>query len=169
MECLHCGKKLGVLRQLKSNEFCSVAHRKAYAKKQNDDALDFLMKSKPALRPPVQSAPVTESSPPQPVEPKQLLVLAQFVPEGVAPAIASGRPMRTGQPVEPRRTDILPAGAHPVKPRLLHAVRVSLAPLPHAEGALAKRAQRGAAGASPDARRPAGYRFAAVPPAGRFA
>ena len=132
MECLHCGKKLGVLRKLKSNEFCSVAHRKAYAKKQNDDALDFLMKSKPALRPPVQSAPVTESSPPQPVEPKQLLVLAQFVPEGVAPAIASGRPMRTGQPVEPRRTDILPAGAHPVKPRLLHAVRVSLAPLPHA-------------------------------------
>src|SRR5205823_3711816 len=129
MECLFCGKKLGVLRKLQKDEFCSAAHRKAYAQKQNDDALDFLMKSKPVLRSPAQPAPVTESSPAPPVEPKPLLVLAQFVPEGVAPGIASGLPMRTGQPVEPRRTDILPAGAHPAKPRLLHAVRVSLAPL----------------------------------------
>jgi hypothetical protein len=47
MDCLLCGKKLNVLRQLHGEEFCSAAHRKAYQKKQNDSAIDYLIQSKP--------------------------------------------------------------------------------------------------------------------------
>ncbi|HXI39979.1 MAG TPA: hypothetical protein VNH83_08370 [Bryobacteraceae bacterium] len=130
MECLHCGKKLGVVRKLQKDEFCSAAHRKAYAKKQNDDALDFLMKSKPVLRRPVQ--PIVERSAPPPVEPRPLLVPAQFVAEQVAPGHASTVSMRDAQPLEPARAAILPACAHPAGPRLLHSPHVSAASLAHA-------------------------------------
>jgi hypothetical protein len=132
MECLHCGKKLGVLRKLQKNgEFCSAAHRKAYAKKQNDDALDFLMTSKPRLRPPVPPVSGVESSTPQAVEAKPLLVPAQFVAEHVAPWFASALPQRDAQPVEQMRAAVLPAGAHPAGPRLLRSNRASAAILSH--------------------------------------
>src|SRR6266851_2378776 len=133
MKCLHCGKKLGVLRKLQKNdEFCSAAHCKAYAKKQNDDALDFLLKSKPVLRPPVQHAVDAETPAPSPVAPKPLLVRAQFVPEPVAPGIVSALPMRNAQPVEHAQAAVLPAGAHAAEPRLLRSHRNSSAILAHA-------------------------------------
>jgi hypothetical protein len=132
MKCLHCGKKLGVLRKLQKNdEFCSAAHRKAYAKKQNDEALDFLLKSKPRLRPPVQTVSGGESSAPPAVEPKPLLVLAQFVAERVAPGFASALPIRSLQPVEQRCATVLPAGAHAAGPRLLRSHRASPAIIAH--------------------------------------
>ncbi len=129
MECLYCGKKLGVLRKLQSDEFCSAAHRKAYAKKQDDDALDFLLKSKPVLRPPVQPEP--ESLRPAPVEPKPLLVPAAFVPEPVAPQAVSALTIRNAQPVEPKRAAVLPAGAYPAAPRLLRAHRAPAGTIAH--------------------------------------
>jgi len=126
MKCLHCGKKLGVLRKLQKNdEFCSTAHRKAYAKKQNDDALDFLLKSKPVLRPPLQPVADAERPAPAPVEPKPLLVRAQFLPEPVAPWLVSAMPIRNAQPVEQRSAAILPAGALAAGPRLLRSQRTS--------------------------------------------
>lgn len=127
MECLFCAKKLGVLRKLKSNEFCSVAHRKAYAKKQNDEALDFLMKSRPRLRPSTKPVSALGSSAPAAVEPKPQLVLAQFVAELVAPGLVSARPIRNTQPVEQVRAAILPAGAHAAGPRLIRSHCASLA------------------------------------------
>src|SRR5437867_10920845 len=125
MKCLHCGKKLGVLHKLKNNEFCSVAHRKAYAKKQNDDALDFLLKSKPILRPPVQPIADTDRSEPPAVQPEPVPALAQFVAEQVAPEIASALPIRNAQTVEHARAAVLPGGAHVEGPRLLRSHRAS--------------------------------------------
>ena len=133
MKCLHCGKKLGVLRKLQKNdEFCSTAHRKAYAKKQNDDALDFLLKSKPILRPPVQPVAHAERPAPAPVEPKPLLVRAQFLPEPVAPGLVNAMPMRNAQPVEQRRAVLLPSGARAAGPQLLRSQRSFTAILAHA-------------------------------------
>src|SRR5258708_2809176 len=71
MDCLLCGKKLNVLRQLHGEEFCSAAHRKAYVKKQNDSAVDYLIqskpryagKSRPAVEPFFNPAPVPEAEP----------------------------------------------------------------------------------------------------------
>src|SRR5579859_178940 len=133
MECLHCGKKLGVVRKLQKDEFCSAAHRKAYAKKQDDDALDFLMKSKPVLRPPVQ--PAATSAAPPPVEPKPILVVAQFVAVQVAPVLVSALPIRKAQPLETARAAILPARAHPAGPRLLRSPHASAASLTYASPA----------------------------------
>ena len=133
MKCLHCGKKLGVLRKLQKNdEFCSTAHRKAYAKKQNDDALDFLLKSKPILRPPVQPVADAKSSAPAPVEPKPLVVRAQFVAEPVAPGLVSAMPIRNAQPLEQRHAALLPSGARAAGPRLLRSRRTSAVILAHA-------------------------------------
>src|SRR5882672_1461808 len=131
MECLHCGKKLGVLRKLQKNgEFCSAAHRKAYAKKQNDDALDFLMTSKPRLRPPVPPVTDVELPAPPAVQPEPVPVLAQFVAEHVAPGFASALPRRDAQPVEQMRITALPAVAV-AGPRLLRSHRASAAILAH--------------------------------------
>src|SRR5689334_23690073 len=135
MECLFCGRKLGVLRKLQSDQFCSAAHRKAYAKKQDDDALDFLLKSKPVLRPAAQPAPVAESAAPSPVEPKPLLVPAAFVPESVAPQAASAQPVLSAQPVEPKRAAVLPAGSHPAAAHPLCAPRAQVATIAHTAAA----------------------------------
>jgi hypothetical protein len=130
MKCLHCGKKLGVLHKLQKNdEFCCTAHRKTYAKKQNDDALDFLLKSKPILRPRVQPVADAKSSVPAPVEPRPLLVRAQFVAEHVTPGFVSALPIRNAQPVEQRSAALLPAGARAAGPRLLRSRRASPAML----------------------------------------
>jgi len=51
MECFHCGKNIGRLRKFLDQEYCSDAHREAHRKKQNDLALDFLLKTKPHFAP----------------------------------------------------------------------------------------------------------------------
>lgn len=43
MQCLHCGKKLSLLRKLSDGRFCSEAHREEYERLQNDLALARLM------------------------------------------------------------------------------------------------------------------------------
>src|SRR5690349_12585315 len=108
MVCLHCGQKIGVLRKLQDDEFCSAAHRKAYKKKLEDLAVDFLMQSKPRARPQVAGPPAT---PPAPAEPKPILVLAEFLPEGVAARRMDLKPLRNAEPTRcPAQTE-LPADA----------------------------------------------------------
>jgi len=64
MECAYCGKKIGMLRSLQHAEFCSAAHQKAYLKKQEALALDFLMQNKPHHTHEVPQAPPVEPAPP---------------------------------------------------------------------------------------------------------
>jgi hypothetical protein len=114
MDCLYCGKKISVLRKLKNDEFCSVAHRKAYLKKQNDDALDFLIKSKPRVTPKRPAEPKA-AKPPVP-EPQPILVCADFLPEPVAPGVARTSAIRNAKPVCVPSRAILPAIRWPAEP-----------------------------------------------------
>ena len=70
MECAYCGKKIGVLRKLKHAEFCSVAHQKAYMKKQEALALDFLMENKKRPTHKVSQVPPVETALAVPEPPK---------------------------------------------------------------------------------------------------
>ncbi|HLN02380.1 MAG TPA: hypothetical protein VK335_24045 [Bryobacteraceae bacterium] len=106
MECVHCGKKLSALRKLQDEEFCSAAHRKAYKKKQEELAVDFLRQSKPRRAKPAPIPP-----PAAPVEPQPILVLADFQQERVGPWFENGTPRRDAQPVSIARHVIVPAGA----------------------------------------------------------
>ena len=92
MVCLHCGNKIGVLRKLQDEEFCSAAHRKAYKKKQEDLAVDFLLQSKPRSRaePPAKTA--------QRAEPQPILVLAAFIRESVTARSLALTPLRNAEP-----------------------------------------------------------------------
>src|ERR1700686_1022549 len=97
MECLHCGKKLNVLRQLHGQEFCSAAHRKAYLKKQDDLAVDFLIQSKPRYTreslPPPDSVPAPDSAPE--AEADIIPLRANFVAGHIAPARSASTPLFT--------------------------------------------------------------------------
>ena len=106
MDCLHCGKRISVLRKLKNDEFCSTAHRKAYKKKLEDLAIDFLLQSKPRSRAKPPAPP-----PPAPAEPKPILVLAEFIQESVAAGSLVPVPSRNAEPVPYPLQAGLPAGA----------------------------------------------------------
>src|SRR5579863_3502702 len=103
MDCLHCGKRISVLRKLKNDEFCSTAHRKAYKKKQEDLAIDFLLQSRPRSR--------AKPPAPPPADPKPILVLAGFIPERVAAGSMVPAPSRNAEPVPYPLQAGLPAGA----------------------------------------------------------
>ena len=85
MECAYCGKKIGVLRKLQHAEFCSVAHQKAYMKKQEALALDFLMQNKQRRTPEVPLAEPAAAAPP-PVKFQRLPPTAEFIRECAMPA-----------------------------------------------------------------------------------
>ena len=102
MVCLHCGKKIGVLRKLQDEEFCSAAHRKAYKKKQEDLAVDFLIQSRRRLR---AQTPVPET----PAGPQPIPALAEFVPEGVTARGTAPTPLRNAEPMQCRAQAGLPA------------------------------------------------------------
>lgn len=72
MECLHCGKKLGVFRKWSDPEFCSAAHRKTHKKKQQDEALEYLLRHKPGAKSGHQpeSKPQLEPATPQKPDPE---------------------------------------------------------------------------------------------------
>jgi hypothetical protein len=55
MRCLHCGKRLSLLRKFSDAGFCSSAHRDEYFQQQNDLALARLVES--SVRQPVREAP----------------------------------------------------------------------------------------------------------------
>ncbi|HVP46967.1 MAG TPA: hypothetical protein VMT32_10295 [Bryobacteraceae bacterium] len=115
MTCAYCGKKIPVLRKLKDAEFCSAAHRRAYLKKQEDLALDFLLQNKQRPKP---AAPLAEPSPAESreSEPQPLLVAADFVAERVIAAAIEGAPEQNAQPVAFVPDRILPAGNRPSPP-----------------------------------------------------
>src|SRR5438876_3351668 len=97
MECLHCGKNIGRLRKFLDQEYCSDAHREAQRKKQNDLALDFLLKTKPRFAPEPrddeQSDPVEATKAADTAQPVDIPQPAEFwtslmpyaVPGGGAP------------------------------------------------------------------------------------
>src|ERR1700730_17561169 len=97
MECLHCGKKLNVLRQLHGQEFCSAAHRKAYLKKQDDLAVDFLIRSKPRYvsqsLPAPDVVPAPDSGPVG--KPETIPLPANFVAGHIASARVASTPLFT--------------------------------------------------------------------------
>ncbi|MBI4909756.1 MAG: hypothetical protein HY820_39425 [Acidobacteria bacterium] len=49
MKCLHCGKKLALLRKLTDREFCSAAHRRVYEQNQDKLALSRLREAQKHL------------------------------------------------------------------------------------------------------------------------
>jgi hypothetical protein len=107
MDCLYCGKKINVLRKLQNEEFCSAAHRKAYNKKQEDLAVDFLRQSRP--RP---QRKVTAPKPPlEPSAPQPIPALAEFMNEGVTPQSTAGEPRHNAKPAAAQRHARLPG--HP--------------------------------------------------------
>src|SRR5438552_3028338 len=91
MECLHCGKKLNVLRQLHGQEFCSAAHRKAYLRKQDDLAVDFLIQSKPRYT--RESLPAPDSAPEAELD--VIPLPANFVVVHIAPVRVASTPLFT--------------------------------------------------------------------------
>src|SRR5579872_1698646 len=98
MVCLHCGNKIGVLRKLKDEEFCTAAHRKAYKKKQEDLAVDFLLQSKPRARPKPRVVQ-PPAAPATPVETQSVLVLAEFVDGRITPGRMDAALLRNVEPV----------------------------------------------------------------------
>ena len=101
MECLHCGKKIGVLRKLQDQEFCSAAHRKAYHKKQDELALDFLLRTKPRFEP----IPADRPAP----EPQTAPIAAGFATESACPSRLTAEPLRNAEPLDPAPATVLPA------------------------------------------------------------
>lgn len=51
MRCLHCGKKISLLRKLTDEEFCSNAHRAAFRQQQEELAFSRLTESRTRLAP----------------------------------------------------------------------------------------------------------------------
>jgi hypothetical protein len=132
MECLHCGKKLGVFRKLSDPEFCSAVHRKAHQKKQQDDALEYLLRHKPGQkagsRPPHQPEPKPELEPAIPQQPDP--EAAGFIPPvncfAIPPALLSRHEDALRPPtmaVLPRNSDaILPGAMEPCGCRPRNAI-----------------------------------------------
>ena len=114
MECLHCGNKISALRKLQDEEFCSAAHRKAYKKKQEEQAVDFLRQSKPRRAKPQVAA----TQPAAPVEPQPVLVLAEWQPETVAFRPLNHAPRRIAEWTEVSRQTILPGSSRVPTPSL---------------------------------------------------
>lgn len=57
MRCLHCGKKISLLRKLTDEEFCSNAHRVAFQRQQEELAFSRLTESRARLTPAVPAEP----------------------------------------------------------------------------------------------------------------
>jgi hypothetical protein len=112
MNCAYCGKKIGVLRKLQDAEFCSPAHRRAFLKKQEDLALEFLLESRPYREPePASSATVQPAAEPIPV-------VAGWLSQPIEPAATGPVPKRNARPRRMSWALILPAGPFAPEPRL---------------------------------------------------
>jgi hypothetical protein len=130
MECLHCGKKISALRKLQDEEFCSVAHRKAYKKKQEDLAVDFLRQSKPRRVRPEAARP--EPPPTAPTEPQPVLALAEFRPEIVGYSHLKHAPRRNAEWTQISSQAILPASSRLTAPSIRGRTFVAVAIRPEA-------------------------------------
>lgn len=125
MECLHCGKKISALRKLQDEEFCSAAHRKAYKKKQEELAVDFLRQSKPRRAKPDLSQPAPQRT--ASASPRPILVQADFRLELVMPQCRSDALRSNAQPVPSLWHAMLLAAARLSAPALLPSAAVRLA------------------------------------------
>lgn len=56
MRCLHCGKRISILRKLADGEFCSAEHRQLFQQQQNDLALARLIESQRRIERPGAAA-----------------------------------------------------------------------------------------------------------------
>ena len=56
MRCLQCGKKLGLLRKIKSGEFCSSEHHDLYKRNESQMALARLQESQVRIERPTPAA-----------------------------------------------------------------------------------------------------------------
>ena len=97
MRCLHCGRRLSLLRKLADNGFCSEEHRLAFQQQQSDIALARLMESQRRIDRP--STPAAKSqAPPKP----KAMERAEPAQERVVP-MAGFRPSPPPVRVEGRR------------------------------------------------------------------
>ena len=80
MRCLHCGKKISLLRKLTDEEFCSNAHRAAFLKQQEELAVFRLSESRTRLN---------SSLPPPPGPPKRI---SPAVADSITPPAAGPLP-----------------------------------------------------------------------------
>jgi hypothetical protein len=77
MVCLHCGKKLSVVKKLTTGEFCSAAHKKAYLLEQERFALARLLENQKRIgggsqdNAPQDSSPANAGQKEQNLEPKR--------------------------------------------------------------------------------------------------
>lgn len=81
LNCIYCGKKLPMVKKLTSEEFCSVAHRKAYHDEQEQLALARLVEDQ-QRRKPARKAAIAKEKPAAVAAPAQT---ADFLWENVAP------------------------------------------------------------------------------------
>jgi hypothetical protein len=98
VDCLHCGKKINALRKFHDGEFCSAAHRKAHLKKQNEDAVDFLIQSSPRRRLRAEAG-ATVGAPALSAEPQPIPVAAGFLAASITPQRLNHAPWRNAKPV----------------------------------------------------------------------
>jgi hypothetical protein len=75
MRCLHCGKRLSLLRKFSDGEFCSAEHRQLFQHQQNDLALARLIESQVRIeRPKPKEPPKSQKQPKAAQEPADQLV-----------------------------------------------------------------------------------------------
>lgn len=94
MRCLHCGKKLSLLRKLSGGEFCSDGHRAAFHRQQEEIGLKRLIES---------GARLSASGPP-PTKPKGKVRKAA----GAADAPAEAGPLAEALRIARRRKRLFP-------------------------------------------------------------
>ncbi|MBI5282025.1 MAG: hypothetical protein HY858_10110 [Candidatus Solibacter usitatus] len=68
MRCLHCGKRLSLLRKFSDGEFCSAEHRQLFQQQQSDLALARLIESQSRIQRPKPAKPEREK--PKAAKPK---------------------------------------------------------------------------------------------------
>ncbi|MBI5083291.1 MAG: hypothetical protein HZB13_01660 [Acidobacteria bacterium] len=68
MRCLHCGKRLSLLRKFSDGEFCSTDHRQLFQQQQSDLALARLIESQSRIQHPKPARPEREK--PKAAKPK---------------------------------------------------------------------------------------------------
>lgn len=78
MRCLHCGKRLSLLRKFSDAEFCSDEHRLEFQQQQSDLALARLIESQNRIQKPL--APAKSLAPPKPSRKKKVAETEPVIP-----------------------------------------------------------------------------------------
>jgi len=87
MRCLHCGKRLSLLRKFSDGEFCSAEHRHLFHQQQSDLALARLIEAQNRMdRPRPKLPPSTKPARVKSSEPEPVFPMAQAVPDVQRPA-----------------------------------------------------------------------------------